>query len=584
MLSSETPSASKLVKAAMKSKTMEIKEVDTDTLSPIQMRVHFILSSKWSERILGFSFLINGILVVLETDAHARGQEPAVWVDYINLALLVAYSMEISARFWVLRRDFFNSFLNIFDTVVIIGDLIIHLIQSMVGSMPSMSLLRVLRLVKILRSRDILLTFPEMHQMMKSLLQAASTIAWGGLTIFITLSIWSIIAVEFIHPLTVELARQGKYGSCERCSRAFSSVMASNLTFMQQLIAGDSWGEITIPLIEEYPYLIIYFAGVMMTVSLGIMNLITAIIVDRAAEARQDSLRAMAEKKDQDFRDAAEDLVRLFRDIDVDCNGTICKSELMEGFDTNQQFADTLRVMDVRKEDMETVFNIMDEDGSGDINYKEFAQQLHKMKTHDSHTLLIFIKFYVTEIRRKLSDQISLLEDEIKRDFDAVTSSLCQRNAMQPKDVEYCGPNGVSRDEAMPQVLPKHDEDVPPVVVAIQGMRTFRGSVQQQGIRLQNEFEQLRDCVSQELIHLRTSNEQTFHVLKDLLLDDMRWKRTSDTPCSASHSPTQPQIPRAARRPLAFQNCCSNIQNATGSRELVEKTPWDAQVRSNLGA
>jgi len=558
-----------LTHASMKSSREEVKEIDVGKLTNYQAKVHNILSSKWAERVLGFSFLINGVTVILETDAHARNEHPAWWVERINLLLLVAYTMELAARLWVLRVDFFNSVFNILDLIVILADLIILAIQNIVGSVPSVSLLRVLRLVKILRSRDILVKFPEMHQMMKSLLKAASTILWGGVTIFITLTIWSIIAVEFVHPLNLTLAQKGVYDSvCDRCPRAFSTVMDANLTFMQQLIAGDGWGTICIPLIENYPYLIFYFAGVLMTVSLGIMNLITAIIVDRAAEARQDSLRVLAERKEKDFMVAAKDLVKLCQGLDQDGNGTISKNELLSGFDNSQEFADTLRVMDVRREDMETVFNIMDEDGSGDIDYTEFAEQLHKMKSHDAHTLLVFIKFYVTEIRRKLSEQIKLLEDEIRHDFDLMTTSLDKTTA-QAKDMDYHEPINFSPpEEPMPVVVPNHDENSPPISSLTAGKK-MRRSIQQ---GLQGEFEQLRYCINQGLSDLRVSNEETTQVMKELLLGDKRWQRRSGTPHHASGN-VPLGIPNSGRNPFAFQNCCSNFQHARGSVETVSQSP-----------
>ncbi len=41
-----------------------------------------------------------------------------------------------------------------------------------------------------------------------------------------------------------EVATRGHYDDCERCSRAFESVAQSALTFTQQVIAGDAWGEV----------------------------------------------------------------------------------------------------------------------------------------------------------------------------------------------------------------------------------------------------------------------------------------------------------------------------------------------------
>lgn len=47
------------------------------------------------------------------------------------------------------------------------------------------------------------------------------------------------------------VASKGLYDGCERCPRAFKSTFNSALTFTQQIVTGDSWGTISIPVIEE---------------------------------------------------------------------------------------------------------------------------------------------------------------------------------------------------------------------------------------------------------------------------------------------------------------------------------------------
>merc|ERR1719440_1045216 len=77
------------------------------------------------------------------------------------------------------------------------------------------------------------------------------------------------------------------WDNCERCVRSFSSVMAANLTFFQTIIAGDSWGKVAIPVTEAYPLASIIFVGSLFSIVVGIMNLIVAVLVDTASEARE---------------------------------------------------------------------------------------------------------------------------------------------------------------------------------------------------------------------------------------------------------------------------------------------------------
>jgi len=67
--------------------------------------------------------------------------------------------------------------------------------------------------------------------------------------------LWSIVMVEFVHPVSSSL----DFGDCERCSRGFDSVRASTLTLFQTLVASDAWGQVAIPVIEHYPPTFIFF-------------------------------------------------------------------------------------------------------------------------------------------------------------------------------------------------------------------------------------------------------------------------------------------------------------------------------------
>merc|ERR1740133_823373 len=65
--------------------------------------------------------------------------------------------------------------------------------------------------------------------------------------------------------------------------------------------------------------------------------------------------------------------------------------------------------MDVQREDISNLFNILDDDGTGFVEYDEFVDQLHKMKTQDTHVVLVFIRGHVKDIYKKLEVQAEQL-------------------------------------------------------------------------------------------------------------------------------------------------------------------------------
>merc|ERR1712232_726609 len=98
-------------------------------------------------------------------------------------------------------------------------------------------------------------------------------------------------------------------------------------------------------------------------------------------------------------------LLKMCCELDADGSGDLSLQELMDGLTTNEEFRITLADMGIDKEDMETVFHIMDEDHSGYVDYKEFVRHIHKMKTSDEQTMLNFIRYHVTSILGYVMDQ-----------------------------------------------------------------------------------------------------------------------------------------------------------------------------------
>mmetsp|Transcript_11265 Transcript_11265/g.32536 ORF Transcript_11265/g.32536 Transcript_11265/m.32536 type:complete len:189 (+) Transcript_11265:2-568(+) len=65
--------------------------------------------------------------------------------------------------------------------------------------------------------------------------------------------------------------------------------------------------------------------------------------------------------------------------------------------------------MDIGKRDLEDLFEMLDADKTGDVDYQEFVNQLHMLRTSNSHTLLVFVKYYVSELKAKMDKVVERL-------------------------------------------------------------------------------------------------------------------------------------------------------------------------------
>jgi len=139
---------------------------------------------------------------------------------------------------------------------------------------------------------------------------------------------------------------------------------------------------------------------------------------------------ADAERKakfaESQFVKLKERLMDVCKLMDKDGSGELDMEELNSGFETNEEFALIMSQMDIKLDDMDNVFHILDEDGSGSVTYKEFVDQLYKMKSQDSHSVLLFIKGLLKELRLKMCDEFQSLTGNVNAKVDSLLTMTGQ--------------------------------------------------------------------------------------------------------------------------------------------------------------
>jgi len=391
----------------LKSMTSKLQEQmdDWETWSDRRKRVATVVLSPQFEWSMSIVIMVSIILVIIDVDHMAYDDAPPRWLTMSNLVVMFVYFCEVLARLYVHRIKFFSDAFRVYDLVIITIDISFTVILSVMETqfVLPVVLSRVGRVMRVTRALRMLAIFPELGFMIRGITFAAKSLLWGLLMLVLTICFWSILAVLFIHPLVQDMKSQWEDTTCSsRCPRAFESVATAMLTLCQQLVVGEGWSDLNTPIIERYPATAFFFLPVLVTTNLAVLNLLLGVIVERATEAKAVSIKEEAAKKDREFAEAGQYLYDMCRAMDIDQSGRLTLEELTVGFEENVNFSKILRVMDIDRKDLEVVFNMLDEDGSGDVAYEEFVEQLHMMKSHESHTLLIFIKFYVMEIRAKL--------------------------------------------------------------------------------------------------------------------------------------------------------------------------------------
>eukprot|EP00928_Gymnodinium_smaydae_P045474 TRINITY_DN3030_c0_g1_i1.p1 TRINITY_DN3030_c0_g1~~TRINITY_DN3030_c0_g1_i1.p1 ORF type:complete len:605 (-),score=59.82 TRINITY_DN3030_c0_g1_i1:344-2095(-) len=360
--------------------------------------------------------LLNLCAIIVEVNMEAKGQ---IWrtADAINVCFITLYSLEIAFRISVERSMFFTSTMNVTEFCLVALDVVLQiLIVSLVGQLPKVSLLRVFRTLRFVRIIRTLSGFRELWLMLHGFVSAMRAIMWAILLIGIVLLLASVLSTQILHPIAQKLDEEGYFSAtCTRCSVAFDSVQSSMLTWFILVFLGDQWDSLVTPILEHHPLTSALVFPLFFIIQFGMLNLILTVIVDRASVARQEDACQVLSDKQKDYAQAAQRLLTLCEAMDEDCSGCISLSELESGFDNIEEIAAMLKVMDIERQDLKTVFEILDHDRNGVVHYHEFVDQLHRMKTEESHTLLIFMKHFIVDISHKVTEQMNMLKRAMEK-------------------------------------------------------------------------------------------------------------------------------------------------------------------------
>lgn len=128
-------------------------------------------------------------------------------------------------------------------------------------------------------------------------------------------------------------------------------------------------------------------------------------------------------------------LLELCKILDADKGGSLSIDEFVNGFHNNADFKECLEVMNVTEDDMFMIFNICDEDDSGDVDYKEFVEQLRRIKNSGEQMLL----HYVSEIRhavlgiRSATKTLLQTEEQVEKEVVEVQQAADQLLIIEEK-------------------------------------------------------------------------------------------------------------------------------------------------------
>jgi hypothetical protein len=361
-----------------------------------QLAARFIFSQVF-EGIMSIAIVANLIIIVIQTDKEAEcipefeGRLPAcfetgnndiTWLVRTNQVFVAFYSVEAACKLFVARWAYFSQLGNIIDGAVCISGIAAEFMSGIMN----LNVLRVFRLWRIIRVLNSMARVPEINMLVSGLSGAIRAMFFGSFFLLLTLLFCSIILVQFIHPINVKIP----YGpDCFRCSRGFRSVLDTILTLFQQVVAGDSWGRMNLEVIHEDPVTGCLLPMVQLLISMGMMNLILAVVVDRSAEARESQKEASELHKSKLKHDRMVFLLQTIATFDDDQSGLLSREELDNAL-RSTEIRNVLKAADIDQHECGVFIDALEASSkTGEVKYEDFCALINQIESADIRKITV---------------------------------------------------------------------------------------------------------------------------------------------------------------------------------------------------
>jgi len=411
---------------------------DAPAVEVMRWNVLVLLADSRFDASIGIIILINSITIGWQTSWELDGLDTSFF-DVLETIFLIVYCVELGMRFFTSGLECLNSGWVVFDAVLVALGVISTWIlipilyaasdgqiDSVEGLAPLM-VLRVLRILRLARSLRLLVQFKTLWMLVRGLLSSAQAIFYTFVLMVLILYVFACMGVELI--TKADEMREGE-GLADIIDDKFSSVPVIMLTLIQ-FVTLDSIGAIYVPLIHKSPYMMApYFIIFILVVSVAMMNLVTAVIVEGAIQQAREDKEVQNAHEAKRIQALIPKLKEVFLELDEDGSGTLSLDEVENAGEEVQ--AELAKIANT--DQLPVIFELLDTDGSGELSVDEFCQGLLQMITSDEPLEFIRMRKQlsaskvavqsVLERQAKLENQLEDLQQSSQKSSESLAEAL----------------------------------------------------------------------------------------------------------------------------------------------------------------
>lgn len=281
--------------------------------------------------------------------------------------------------------------------------------------------IRLLRLTRTFRLFRLVHFVQPLWQLVHGMVKASSVIVWVMLLLFVLIYIFAVFATNVVG----NACREGEdYADFPDCYVMFGNLPRSMYTLFQ-ILTLESWSmAVARPVLEEKPWMFLFFAMFLYLTTFGLLNVFTGVIVEQTlTSAEEGKMKAWKDKLDQERRNI-DCLQQVVDAADGEKNGFISKEAFIQAcrIAEVQKMFDVLELPVHRDNLARRLFEVIDSNLHGVIAIGEFLDGICRLKeegrsiTKDSTLMLMEVRHLdrrLAQIQRGRSEELDAMEARI---------------------------------------------------------------------------------------------------------------------------------------------------------------------------
>ncbi|CAE8590033.1 unnamed protein product [Polarella glacialis] len=372
------------------------------------------------EILVGALIILNSITMGVSLQVKSLSGETPVWEQSLQIAFCVIFTLDVAIRIMRERKAFFSCSSgggwNILDCVVVICMIVDQAVID--DSLSGVSIIRTARLVRLLQLLRLLkfaMHYPFFRQfriLVRSILGTMTSLLWVLLVILIVVYVAGIVMTQGALKTCMGGSSQEE-GAEEELCRYFGTLTTSMMSLFQSIMSGLLWGVLWDALQQTDVFcrttflLYICFALIIM------VNSIAALLSDVQMQVRLKEKTDLMHREIDSKREFVDKLHHVFEEFDQNGNGAISWTEFELALQDPRMHA-FLTAMELEISDAHGLFQVLDTDQAGSIEYEEFILGCLRLRGGAKSMDMVKLQMGQEAMRHNLGKLLNDLQDLVQ--------------------------------------------------------------------------------------------------------------------------------------------------------------------------